>query len=253
MPNSSLWNEINTETTLDIFKNRMSAENAIESLYQRRFYGTSTVKLIQLLKLSDLVIKKIWYISGYSYNALYFRRLRIPPMMWIFWDTIIINPILRRLIRKFTVDKKAMIEEASELLNSITTMKSLALDLGIPAKSLDFQYETFKVILSIREYYLGEFTPDLYEKLQNIFAHYHKHYSEGFCVAMTGVNRKTQKKIIDFFFNLIVRKRPEYRLLEKKVFTIILLTIKPLVIYLTKKKMPSIASERAMGVETLLK
>lgn len=253
MPNSSLWNEINTETTIDIFKKRMSAEDAVLSLYQRRFNGASTDKLIHLLKLSDLVIKKIWYITDYSNNALYFRRLRIPPMIWIFWDTIIINPIVRRLIRKFTVDKKAMIEEASGLLTSITTMKSLALELGIPSKSIDFQYETFRLLLIIREYYLGEITDELYENLQKSIGHYTKQYSDGLCVTMTDVNQKKQKKIHDLFFNLIVRKRPEYRLMEKKVFTVVLLTIRPLVKYLTKKKMPPIASERAMGFDTLLK
>jgi hypothetical protein len=253
MPNSSLWNEINTETTIDIFRKRISAEDAIVSLCQRRFNTASPDKLIQLLKLSDLLIKKIWYIPEFSNNVLYFRRLRIPPMMWIFWDTIIINPIVRRLIRKYTVNKKAMVEEASELLACIIMMKSLAMELGIPSKSIDFQYETFKLILSIREYYLGEFTDVLYENIQSAISHYNKHYSDGLSVTMGDLKNKVQKKMIDLCFDLIVRKRPEYRMMEKKVFTVILLTIKPLIKYLTKKKMPPIASERAMGFETLLK
>jgi hypothetical protein len=256
MPESSLWNEINTETTIDIFRNRMSAEEAVQSLCQKRFKGASPYKLIHLLKLSDLIIKKIWYFPEFSNTMLYIRRLRIPPLMWIFWDTVIINPVVRQLVRKYTNNtnnKSAGKGETSEFLTCIEVMKQLAIELGIPAHSLNFQYETFTLLLTIREYYLGDCTDEILGNIQKAIVKYTKDYPYGFCVAMNTGKLKKKWKITDLIFNLVIRKRSDYRLIEKKVFDVAIFLLKPILHYVTKKKMPSIASERAMGYKMLLK
>ncbi len=86
---SSPWNELNTIAVIEIFKSGISADLVLRSLYDK--------KMIDFILLCHETFKKIIYIRNLSTMTLYLRRLRLPPLLWIYWDHVIINPLVMAL------------------------------------------------------------------------------------------------------------------------------------------------------------
>jgi hypothetical protein len=253
MPGSSLWNEINTVVTVKLFKEGKTADEQIVDFALKRFPGRNPEILQNLLKLSDEVIKQLWYIPEFSQRVLFFRRLRIPPLLWIFWDTIIINTTLRRILRYFTINKQETIDNGFRILENIIVMKRCAEELGIDTKDFDFQYATFELLARIRKFILSDWSPGLAQEINETIGRYTSLYPYGFSINNDSSTNFSGRRMLSIFLGIVLRNRPQYRLMEQKVFWLSLIIVRPIVHLWGRKRIPRFASERAMGIETLLK
>ena len=253
MPDSSLWNEINTVVTVKLFKEGKTADEQIVAFALKRFPGKNPENLQKLLQLSDAVIKQLWYLPEFSQKVLFFRRLRIPPLLWIFWDTIIVNMTLRRILRYFVINKKETVDEGFRALDHITVMKQCAEGLGIDSRDFDFQIATFELIAKIRQFMLSDWSQVLAQEMNECIENYSSHYPHGFNINNDSSEKPHGKRMLNILLGFVLRNRPQYRLMEKALFWLSLAVVRPVVHLWGRKRIPQFASERAMGIETLLK
>ena len=253
MPDSSLWNEINTVVTVKLFKEGKAADEQIVDFALKRFPGKNPEILQKLLQLSDEVIKKLWYLPEFSQRVLFFRRLRIPPLLWIFWDTIIVNMTLRRILRYFVINKQETVDEGFRVLGNIAVMKQCAEGLGIDSQDFDFQFATFELLAKIRHYMLSNWSQVSAQEMNDCIQNYISHYPHGFYINNDSSANSSGKRMLNVFLAIVLRNRPQYRLMEKTLFWLGLAVVRPVVHLWGRKRIPRFASERAMGIETLLK
>lgn len=253
LKNSSIWNEINTYCALKIFKNELSIEDSITNFMNEYFPYKDPQKMIKLLTLSEKLVKQLWYIPEFSNKRLYFRRNRVPSILWIFWDNILINHTLRKIIRRFVHERREAIQDGYRHLKKIKDMKKLAKELSLNLNEFDYMYDTYKIIAISREYYLGSWNPKFIKKFRDEITQYNEKYPNGFHILYDFKPVHLKKWLIKTIFKLSLRNHPHYRIIDKILFLKFASLIYPLFYLWEKKRVPEFAKEQAMGISTLFK
>ncbi len=250
---SSLWNEINTHNALKIFKDGMSVEEAISDFMQSKYPHRDAKKMVTLLTLSNKVIKQLWYLPEFSMKRLYFRRTRVPSILWIFWDNILINHTLRKIIRRFVHERREAVQEGYRHLKKIKQMKTLAEELSLDTRQFDFMYDTFHLVAMGREYYLGPWKPELVKAIEEEVEIYNSKYPHGFHVHCDFNPVQFKKWLIKSIFKISLRPHPQYRLFDRLFLLRFASLIYPIFRLWEKYRAPDFAKEQAMGINTLFK
>lgn len=250
---SSLWNEINTAVTLSLFKSPVTAEQAVDDFCARFLPWTNAKAMLRMLKLSDLVIKRLWYLPEFSKKTLFFRRTRIPPLLWVFWDTIIIHPALRRLVRLQVKNRFQAVREGYHILEHIKEMKQIAGTQCLDTDDFDFQYDTFEILAMCREYFLGNGYIAIRCKIKDRISAYRKKYPDGFFITCDFSRSPIDKHLFNLVAKTIIRKKSGYRMIDTALFN-------PgaqffyLIFKLFKRRQSTIFNQkRSMGIDALLK
>jgi hypothetical protein len=106
-----------------------------------------------LFRLSDEVIKELLYIEEFARQKLFFRRVRIPPLIGVYWNTIFISHSLRKIIRYFVTDPETCVRTGYSALGKIKQMKVLAEELNLPVEDIVYMQRTFKMHTLARQYF----------------------------------------------------------------------------------------------------
>ena len=253
LKNSSLWNEINTFVTIRIFRDGVTAEEAVAEFCRQRFPEINHEKLTALLKLSDRLIKEVWYIPEFSSKRIYFRRTRVPPLLWIFWDNILINHSLRKVIRRFVHERREAVHEGYRLLHKIHTIKKYAREIGLDTEVFDYQYDTFSIVAAAREYYLGKWDPSIPKRIVKLVREYNTKYPHGFHILYDFSPVHFKKWLIKTIFKISLRQHPHYRLLDKLFLNRFASLVYPIFNYWQKRRLDDFYREQAMGIQVLFK
>jgi hypothetical protein len=236
-----------------LFHGTETADEAVAEFSQKRFPGKDSAPLIKIMQLSDKAIKGLWYLPEFSEQVFFFRRLRIPPLLWIYWDTIIINATLRRILRRLVVNRKESIDDGFRILNNIKDMKDLASELRMDTHDFDFMYATFELLLKLRIYMLSDWTHDIKNTLDEYVRRYTHLNPNGFSINSDISTRRRGNRIINVFLKVILRTDPGYRPMEKMLYFLGFGAVRPIVYFWGRKRIPDFAAKRAMGIKTLLK
>lgn len=250
---SSLWVEINIEVIIAMFREGIKAEKAVNRFAEEHFPKSNSLRLIELLKLSDRVVRNLWYLPEFSSRRMYFRRSRIPPLLWNVWDNIVVSHTLRSVIRPYVLQKQEAIIDGYRFLKKIKKMKEIASELEIDTGQFNFMYDSFNIVAHAREYYLSRWNPELQNKLIRLSEEYRKKYPEGFHIVEEYSFIQPRKWMIKTLFRLAIRDFPEYRLIDKLVLIRFSSLIYFLVSFWNRKTIPAFLEEKAMGIQTLLK
>lgn len=252
LQHSSLWNELNVYATIRIFRDGWSAEQALIAFATEHFPGAPPITLVDLMRLSDRVIRELWYLPEFSRRRLYFRRTRVPPLLWVFWNNVLINHTLRKVIRRLVHARHEAITDGYRALQKIRTMSKLGAKLGIGPDVFEYQYRTFQLLAAARQYYLGPWDPRFAVKLNQLAAAYRSAYPQGFRVLDDFTPVKFRKHLVKLIFATCVRDRPAYRLFDTLFLTRFASLIYPLVRRFGRG-LPSFAREQAMGIQVFFK
>jgi hypothetical protein len=254
LDDNAVWNEINTFVTVRMFRDGISADQAIQVYYREHFPDRQWRPLQELLKLSDEVIKELLYIEDFATRDIYFRRLRVPPLVTVYWRHIVVNHFMRKFMRCYVSNGWKLVEQGFQALEKIRRMEELALQLGLPADDLKFQYDTFKIIATVREYYFLDFTPELEERLIQMKAEYETRYAEPRYILMLDFSSfKLRRAHLRLMLKMLFRGEHGYRLFDRIVTLNILSFCYPLFKRFSKKAIPEFASESAMGFDSIFK
>ncbi len=251
-----VWNEINTFVTLRIFRDGWSAEEAVRE-YHRRFLSsdTSADDLLELLLLSDRIVKELLYIDDYARQKLFFRRTRLPTLLSVLWDRVLVNHPMRKVLRCFVADGEAKVRQGWEAWREIDRMHELAVRLGLPAKDIERMRDAFRLLAKAREYYFRPYDLSTVQELEAMEVDYKQRHRRRHRYAIkldfkrAGVARSTLRGIL----YIALRRRRGYRLIDRVVTVELLAWLHPLVKVANRRLFPEAVRDEAMGVDTLFK
>lgn len=250
---SSLWNEINTFVTLKIFKDGLTPEEAVRQFAAKYLPGTDWAKLLALLRLSDEVVKELLYIDEFARRKIFFRRLRVPPLLSVFWDYVIITHSMRKILRCFVLDRDNAIHQGYAALRKIRSMQRLADELGLPSRGLAFQYDTFEILAAAREYYFGTYRPSVARRLKAMKRRYKSKYSDRYHVKLDFSRFSMPRSRLRRLMGLLLRNQRGYRLIDRILMIGAVSLFSPLLRMTQRRFMPEGLRRQAMGIDTILK
>jgi hypothetical protein len=251
-----LWNEINTYVTIKLFRERWSADQALQAFYKEKTGRVDWPVLQKLLQRSDRVIKELLYIDEFASRKIFFRRLRVPPLIAVYWRFIIINHLMRKLLRCFVSASRGeqLVREGYHALREIPRMKKAAASLGMPVRDFDFMYDTFRIIAVARAYYFLPFEPARLSRLEQLKAAYEQKWPEPrYTVYLDQTPLRMRRVHLRRWLQILFRRRPGYRLLDRVLALTLFSLLAPLLRRVQRRLLPDFIQQQAMGIHTVLK
>lgn len=253
--NSSVWTEIDTHVALRIFKHRESVETAIAN-----FPGClpgHRAEWIELLRLSHEAVTELLYLPEFARQTLYFRRVRIPPLIGVYWHTIFVNQAIRNVLAHFVPDGEASILAGHAALAKIARMKDLAAACGLPVPDIEFMEITFGLLALAREYYFRPEDPAVLERLRLAKRAYKKRYPRGSryrcAVKLDFAPVRLGPRHIRWFVDHCLRGQHRYRLIDRVVFLRLLPVLYAAVKRVRPRMIPKFARKTAMGIDAIFR
>jgi len=247
----SVWTEINAYVTCKIFAEDASVEKALLGWSG----GRDIDKLTELLQLSEQVIGDLLYVREFASLKLFFRRVRIPPLMGVYWSNIFVNHSLRKILGHYVRDPEASMREARAAFSRFARMQVLAAECGLPVDDIVYMERTFEILLLAREYFLMPYDDDIRLRLKTAKKAYKKAYPKGtrprYTVRLNFKPFRVQRRFLGWSLAIALRQRRGYRLVDS-LFTLHLLSL----VYHAFKRarpdwIPKFARKSAMGIDTI--
>jgi hypothetical protein len=250
---AGIWNEINAVVSLRLVRDGVCADDAVRAWARERLGADKGERLLVLLRLSDETIKEGLYIDEFARRKLFFRRLRVPPLLHVFWDHIVISHSMRKLLRCFVRDPTGKTTQSWAALDKIRSMRALAAELGLPVRDFDFQYDTFRMLAAAREYYFGIFSPDRVEQLYASRAAYEGKYPAHYAVRLDFSRFRMPRYQLRLAFALFFRSQRGYRWLDRLLLIRLLSLLSPLLALRRCRAAEDRLTDQAMGIRAVLK
>lgn len=105
--------------------------------------------------MSSEVVQELLYVDDFARRALFFRRLRLPSLIHVLWDTVYVTPAMRRFLRFFVRNRDEQLLKGRRALAKLKLMIELAEELRLPAADLHRQCRAFEALAIARDYWLG--------------------------------------------------------------------------------------------------
>ncbi len=252
----ALWTEINAFVSLQIFAHGCTAREAVYSYCRLRGLEQSEA-VWELLHLSEESVKELLYIPEYARNQFFFRRVRIPPLLSVYWNTIFINHSMRKLMRHFVSDPEACLNQAQDGLEKIERMRALAQEAGLPVDDIDYMHATFTLLALAREYYFQPYSEGLKTRLKQAKKEYKQRYPSGsrtrYKVKLSFKPFRLRRRTLGWLLDLLLRRQRGYRLIDHLLVLHLLALTYRLLHASSPGLIPKFARKRAMGLETIFK
>jgi hypothetical protein len=251
---SSLWNEINVAVTMGVFKEHLDVGSAVRRYCASRLPGVDAESLIELLRLSSEVVMELLYVDDYARCAVYFRRLRLPPLLHVLWDTMFITDTMRVFLRYFVKDRERTIRQGYTALGKIRRMITLAAEMGLPVAGLKSQYAVYEILAVAREYYFRPVDPAVERQLRAMIRQIHLSQDENHYVFVVRVQRsRLGAGLIRFVLAYITRRKRAYRLADRLVLLRLLAWLGWGLKFVPAHRLPRVAVSQGMGLRHFLK
>ena len=246
-----IWNELNVRITVSLFQSTLSCDELLGKLtWPEHFPQWCQGHWIEFCRNSHEVIRRLFYVENFAYQRLFFRRVRIPPMLGITWDAIWIHPVLNEILKTYLGDTATVLIQRSWEAVAMVDQMLEKLDGHPRQQDIELLRNTAEVLALSREVAFGMEPHKNVPRLQMLARekkseeHYDIHLSQDSAMPNPSTSR---------WFRLLIRDRAEYRMLDQ-VFTLRLMSLLfPLVYRWKKKSIPKELRDQAMGIESLFK
>ncbi len=209
----------------------------------------------EFLAISDQLVMQVLYIEDFAQQKRFFRRVRIPPLIHVYWDSVYIHSLMRVLLREWVTNHSAAVEQSSHALSLFPRLKELAGELNLAVDDIEHMCDLFTLAHHAREYYLTD-DPSPWEiKIQSEKILYKnrwpKELRSRYRIKTNFANSGVSTKLLTPVLRLLLRDSRGYRIIDH------LFVLMPLsVIYrFLRMRHPSIfpkaLNKLAMGVDTL--
>ncbi len=251
-----LWNELNSYLCIQLFKEKQTVDQAIFNFAQQ-IQCNEAEKLSTFLKLNDEVIKELLYIREIAGQKLFFRRVRIPPLINVLWNNIFINHSLRKVLLALVGSGEKSVSDGYAALTKIKQMRDLAEELGLPVKDIDFMYESFSLLALAREYYFLPYNSTLRKRITKAKRKYKKIYPKGerprYRIKTNFSPFTMRQRHIQWLLSISLRKKRGYRLLDYLLTLHLLGFLYRFTVKIKPSLIPKFARKKAMGIDTIFK
>lgn len=248
-----IWIRLNTAAAITVFKEKKSADSAVEKLLG----SPQTAAALELLDHADTVIREILYIHEFAKQKIFFRRVRIPPLLHVYWDSLFINHGVRKLMRHFVGDPERSLAGAEAAAKLFPRMIECARNAGLPSDDIEHMQDFFHLILLARRYYFQPFDDALAAQIYSAKAAYKqrwpKEIRQRYRIRISFDPFPVKRRTLAIAARLLLRQKRGYRWLD----WIVILPLSGLAFRLLRPRdpeaMPKFLRKSAMGVETLFK
>ncbi len=248
-----IWIRLNAHAILRIFRDRQAADEAVRDLVgDDRAFAT-----LELLRAADTIVRDLMYIEDFARQKLFFRRVRIPPLLHIYWDCLFINHAVRKVMRHFVNDPERALRAGEAACELFPAMIERAREAGLPGRDILHWRDFCHIVRLARRYYFLPFDEDVARGIRQAKSAYKQAWprTEGarYRIKLSFKPFHVKRHTLAWIAGLLLRRQSGYRLVDR-VFTLHLLGF----IYRAfrprkKESMPKFLRKSAMGVETILK
>ncbi len=251
--NRDVWIRLNTAVAIGVFKHGKSVETVIED-----FSGPERAPaVLELLRYSDTLIHELLYIEEFARQKLFFRRVRVPPMLHMYWDTIFINHGVCKILSHFINDPERALRAGEAAAELFPRMIQLAREAELPVDDIEHMRDAFGMILLARRYYFLPFDEEMAEQIRLAKKQYKQRWPreirQRYRVKVSFEPFKLKRRTIAWLVGLMVRKKRGYRLFDH-FFTLSLLGFAYRIFRARDpQSMPKFMRKSAMGVDVLFK
>lgn len=250
----AVWIEINVAVLVRLMRDRVSVEQAIAA----EFGDARAPAMLELLRASDTAVRTILYVEEFARQKLFFRRVRIPPLLHVFWDCIFINDGSRRILRHFVRDPENTVRTAEAALQVFPRMRELAQELGLPVEDVEFMEDTFRLLLLARRYYFADDPRELEAHILFAKAAYKARWPrvrrQRYRIRTSFEPFQVHGRTLRWLLNLVVRRQRGYRTVLDHLITLrVLAWVYRLFRVSRPKALPKYARKTAMGVDALFR
>ena len=249
--NSSVWVELNTSTLAKLWQGK-TCEQAIEDFLEESMPDVPASAMIDFLRHSDAVIQDLLYVRELAQRQLYFRRLRLPPQLFVYWDRILVDPMIKKVLRCLVRDHEAALGQGRRALDQLREMIAIADANQIPTRGLKLQMATFEIIAAAREYYFGN-DQQAAEQLRQLKTTYKKRFKRNYSVIINLDKARVHRVPLRWILPLMLRERSRYRMIDQVLTIRMLGLFYPIARRFRHRIGPKFARKQAMGLDTLLK
>ncbi len=249
--NRDVWIRLNTAAAIGVFKHGKSVETVIGD------FTANAPAVLELLGHADTVILELLYIEEFARQKLFFRRVRVPPILHMYWDCIFINHGVRKIISHFITDPERALRAGEAAAGLFPRMIELAKEAEMPVDDIEHMRDAFGLILLARRYYFLPFDQSMAEQIRTAKKQYKqrwpKEIRQRYRVKVSFEPFKLKRRTIAWAVRLMVRKKRGYRMFDH-LFTLNLLGFVYRIFRArAPQALPAFMRESAMGVDVLFK
>lgn len=213
---------------------------------------------IEFLRLADEMVRQILYIEDFAEQKLFFRRVRIPPLLHVFWDCFFFSDAPRKLLSHLVRDPEAALRAGESAFQSFPRMMELASRLGWSVDDVEFMRDTFAILLLARRYYFEAPDPQLEAEIRSAKAAYKLRWPrpgrQRYRLRTSFDHLDLDTRTLRWLFALLVRRKRGYRAVLDHFFTLRVLSWAwRLLRSRNEKALPKLARKTAMGVDALFR
>lgn len=250
---SDIWIRLNVAVAIHVFRYKRSIEQSIE----QTLGSQRAPAAIELLRHADTVIQEIFYIEEFATQKLFFRRVRIPPLLHLYWDGLFINHAVSKILCHFVPDPEISLRSAESASLLFPKMISLTRKADLPVDDIEHMRDFFGIILLARRYYFLPFDEALAEQIRSAKRTYKARYPsterKRYKIKVSFTPFHIKRRTLSWASSILLRKQRGYRIVDH-LFTLHLLgfayrIFKPR----DPKKIPKLLRKSAMGVDALFK
>lgn len=250
---SDIWIRMNTAAAIAVFKNRQPACSCLGSLLA----PDRVAPALELLQHADTVVRDLLYIDSFARQKFYFRRVRIPPILHVYWDSLFINNALRKVMLHFVDDPAQALSRGESAAMLFPKMITLAREAGLPAGDIEHMRDFFQLVLLARRYYFLPFDPALADSIQAAKAAYKQEWPKGerqrYRIKISFKPFPVNRRLISLASGLLLRRKRRYGLFDRIVTVHLLGMAFRAFRRREPKNMPKFLRKSAMGVDVLFK
>lgn len=247
------WIRFNTAAVVDIFRHHRSPEQSVEALVgPERAPAT-----LRLLGDAETVIRDLMYIGDFARQKLFFRRVRIPPLIHIYWDCLFINHAVRKIMRHFVRDPERALREGEAAADRFPAMIEAAREAGLPVEDILHWRDFCGIIRLARRYYFLPYDDETAAGIRRAKRAYKQAWPKGrrqrYRIKVSFEPFQVGRATLARSSAVLLRRRRGYRFLDR-VFTLNFLGLAFRVFLAHRKRdMPRFLRKSAMGVEVLFR
>ena len=246
-----VWIRLNALTALRIFKDRQSVEQAVSGLVGE----TKATATLELLRHADTLIQDLLYVGEFAKQKLFFRRVRIPPLLHVYWDCLFINHAVRAALRHFVEDRQQALRCGEAAFEWFPRMIDLAREADLPVEDIEHMRDLFYLILLARRFYFSDADVAIQQEILAAKKAYKARWpkSRRYRIKTDFSAFHIKRRTLRWTTALLLRRQRGYRFLDH-VFTLNLLGIAFRFFQRRfPKKIPKFLRKSAMGVESLFR
>lgn len=247
------WIRFNAHVIPRIFRDRQPADEAVRDLVgPDKAFAT-----LELLRAAETVVRDLMYIEDFARQKLFFRRVRIPPLLHLYWDCLFINHAVRKVMRHFVRDPERALRAGEAACELFPKMIDHAREAGLPERDIRHWRDFCHIVRLARRYYFLPFDDETAERIRHAKAAYKAAWprTEGtrYRIKLSFEPFKVKRQTLAWLSGLLLRRQRGYRLVDR-IFTLNLLGLIYRIFRPRKKEaMPKFLRKSAMGVETILR